>query len=33
MSQAGAQDMAQQGEDYIDILTHYYPGTSIQPLT
>ncbi len=33
MSQAGAQSMAQQGEDYVGILTHYYPGTSIQGLT
>lgn len=33
MSQAGAQSMAGQGEDYVEILTHYYPGTCIQTLT
>ncbi len=33
MSQAGAQSMAQQGSDYIGIVSHYYPGTSIQMIT
>jgi stage II sporulation protein D len=30
MSQAGAQAMADTGGDYIDILSHYYPGTSLE---
>ena len=29
MSQAGAMFMAQQGYDYIEILSHYYPGTEV----
>lgn len=30
MSQAGANFYAQQGWDYIDILTHYYSGTTVE---
>ena len=30
MSQYGAQAMAQAGENYSDILAHYYPGTVLQ---
>ena len=30
MSQAGAQAMADGGSDYVDILGHYYPGTSAE---
>ena len=30
MSQYGAHFMAQEGYDYIEILEHYYPGTTVQ---
>lgn len=32
MSQTGANGMAKQGSTYKEILSHYYPGTSISPL-
>jgi len=30
MSQRGADVMAQQGNKYIEILEHYYPGTNVK---
>ena len=30
MSQAGANVMAAEGSDYLDILFHYYPGVEIK---
>ena len=30
MSQYGANGMAKEGKKYTDIMTHYYPGTSIE---
>ena len=30
MSQAGAQELALRGYDYVDILKHYYTGVSIE---
>ena len=30
LSQVGAQEMAQAGKNYIEILTHYYTGTSVE---
>jgi SpoIID/LytB domain protein len=32
LSQAGAMDLAQRGWRLQQILEHYYPGTSLQPL-
>ena len=32
LSQAGAMDLAQRGWGLQQILRHYYPGTSLQPL-
>ena len=29
MSQYGANVMAQNGSDYVEILAHYYPGTEL----
>ena len=31
MSQYGAENMAETGSDYKEILTHYYSGVTIQP--
>lgn len=33
MSQYGADNMAKQGADFRDILAHFYPGTSLAPLS
>jgi stage II sporulation protein D len=30
MSQYGANDLAQAGKDYTEILGHYYPGTKLE---
>ena len=30
MSQYGAEAMAQEGKDYLEILAHYYPGTTLE---
>ncbi len=32
LSQVGAQEMAKQGKNYIEILTHYYTGTTVEKI-
>ena len=33
MSQYGANQMAEEGADYREILTHYYTGVTVEPYT
>ena len=33
MSQFGANQMAKEGADYREILTHYYTGVTVEPYT
>jgi len=33
MSQYGANNMAKQGADWREIVSHYYPGTDIVPVS